>query len=60
MKMTRLVASMGSTTHTDFGATANTLDVAATFPGSIIDRTILITDGNRQGIGYATAEAFAK
>ncbi|EXJ64563.1 hypothetical protein A1O7_00899 [Cladophialophora yegresii CBS 114405] len=44
---------------TDFGFETEGLAVAAAFPSSIKDRTILITGVNRKGIGYTTAESFA-
>jgi len=50
---------MTSTTHADFDKSTDAIQVAAAFPQAIKDRTILITGVNKQGIGYATAEAFA-
>ncbi|ETI28505.1 hypothetical protein G647_00954 [Cladophialophora carrionii CBS 160.54] len=44
---------------TDFGFETEGLAVAAAFPSSIKDRTILITGVNRKGIGFTTAESFA-
>jgi NAD(P)-dependent dehydrogenase (short-subunit alcohol dehydrogenase family) len=50
---------MTSTTHSNFDKHSEALDVAATFPQSIKDRTILVTGVNKKGIGYTTIEAFA-
>lgn len=48
-----------STTNEHFNAQTEAKEVAAAFSESIKGRTILITGVNKQGIGYATAEAFA-
>jgi NAD(P)-dependent dehydrogenase (short-subunit alcohol dehydrogenase family) len=45
--------------NTSFNFTTNGLDVAAAFPQSIKNRTILITGVNKKGIGHTTAESFA-
>ena len=50
---------MTSTTHSNFDKATGAIDVAAAFPQAIKDRTILIAGVNKEGIGYATAEAFA-
>jgi NAD(P)-dependent dehydrogenase (short-subunit alcohol dehydrogenase family) len=50
---------MTATTHADYGKETEAFTVAAAFPDSIKGRTIIITGANKQGIGYATAEAFA-
>jgi NAD(P)-dependent dehydrogenase (short-subunit alcohol dehydrogenase family) len=50
---------MTSTTHSNFDKHSEALDVAAAFPQSIKDRTILVTGANKKGIGYTTVEAFA-
>ena len=50
---------MTSTTNPDFVHATEALDVAAVFPASIKDRTILITGVNKLGIGFTTAQAFA-
>lgn len=50
---------MTSTTNSDFDKSTEATQVAAAFPQSIKGRTILITGVNKQGIGFATAVAFA-
>ena len=50
---------MTSTTNPNFTKETEASEVAAAFPQAIKDRTILITGVNKQGLGYATAEAFA-
>ncbi|KAF5664847.1 short chain dehydrogenase reductase [Fusarium denticulatum] len=49
---------MTSTTHTDFGANTEAIEVAQAFADGIRGKTILITGVNRGGIGFATAHAF--
>lgn len=51
--------TMTSTTNSAFDKTTKAIQVAAAFPQSIKGRTILITGVNKQGIGFATAVAFA-
>ncbi len=50
---------MTSTSHPNFHKETEATEVVGAFPQAIKDRTILITGVNKQGIGYATAEAFA-
>ncbi|KAF5579668.1 double substrate-specificity short chain dehydrogenase reductase 2 [Fusarium pseudocircinatum] len=50
---------MASTTHTEFGANTEAIEVAQAFADGIRGKTILITGVNRGGIGYATAHAFS-
>ncbi|KAG8668433.1 hypothetical protein FPOAC2_07716 [Fusarium poae] len=50
---------MPSTTHSEFGAQTEAVDVAKAFAGSIRGKTILITGVNRAGIGFSTAHAFS-
>lgn len=49
---------MTKTTHSDFYADTEALEVAKAFPESIRGKTILVTGVNREGIGFATSEAF--
>ena len=51
--------TMTSTTHSNFDQNTDAVEVAAAFPQAIKDRTVLVTGVNKQGLGYATAEAFA-
>lgn len=48
---------MASTTHSNFGASTEAVDVAASFASQIQSKTILVTGVNRDGIGFATAQA---
>ncbi|KAH8884200.1 putative short-chain dehydrogenase [Thozetella sp. PMI_491] len=47
------------TSHPEFHANTEALEVAKAFPDQIRGKTVLVTGVNRAGIGYATAEAFA-
>ncbi|KAF2659126.1 NAD(P)-binding protein [Lophiostoma macrostomum CBS 122681] len=47
------------TTHPEFNDHTEALDVAKVFADNIRGRTVLVTGANRQGIGFATLEAFA-
>lgn len=49
---------MASTTHANFNANTEALEVAKAFASGIRGKTILITGVNRGGIGFATAQAF--
>lgn len=49
---------MTKTTNSDFHADTEALEVAKVFPESIQGKTILVTGVNREGIGFATSEAF--
>ena len=50
---------MTATTHSDYNASTEALDVAAAFPEAIKGKTIIVTGVNRGGIGFTTAQAFA-
>ncbi|KAK2594745.1 hypothetical protein QQS21_007543 [Conoideocrella luteorostrata] len=50
---------MPSTTHTKFGANTEGREVAQAFSGGIRGKTVLITGGNRLGLGFSAAEAIA-
>jgi hypothetical protein len=51
---------MPSTTHAEFGATTEALEVAKAFAGGIKGKTVLVTGVNINGIGFTTAEAFVR
>ena len=46
------------TTHPEFNANTEGLEVAKAFPESIRGKTVLVTGVNRGGIGFTTAQAF--
>lgn len=50
---------MATTTHSDFNAKTEALEVAAAFPAAVKGKNILVTGVNKGGIGYTTAQAFA-
>ena len=50
---------MTATTHSEFTAKTEALDVAKAFPDSIRGKTIIVTGVNKGGIGFTTAQAFA-
>ncbi|KAF4966369.1 hypothetical protein FSARC_5939 [Fusarium sarcochroum] len=50
---------MATTTHADFGAHTEAIEVARAFAGGIRGKTILVTGVNRGGIGFSTAHAFS-
>ncbi|RYP45355.1 hypothetical protein DL768_008292 [Monosporascus sp. mg162] len=50
---------MPTTTHPEFNANTEALQVAKAFPDGIRSKTIIITGVNRKGIGFTTAQAFA-
>lgn len=50
---------MTATSHPDFNANTEALNVAAAFPDAIKGKTIIVTGVNRGGIGFTTAQAFA-
>ncbi|OAA59640.1 NAD(P)-binding domain protein [Niveomyces insectorum RCEF 264] len=50
---------MATTTHPEFGASTEALDVAKAFADQLRGKTVLITGVNRDGIGFTTAQAFA-
>jgi hypothetical protein len=49
---------MTATTHSDWGANTEALDVAKAFADAIRGKTVLVTGVNRKGIGFTTAQAF--
>ena len=49
---------MSKITNAAFGAATEAKEVAAAYPDAIKGKTILITGVNKEGLGYATAEAF--
>ena len=51
---------MTKTTHHEFHADTESLDVAKAFPDSIRGTNIIITGVNRAGIGFTTALAFVR
>ena len=48
---------MAATTHPEFGAATEALEVAKAFASSIQGKTVLITGVNKGGIGYSTSYA---
>ncbi|KAI0424032.1 putative short-chain dehydrogenase [Xylaria sp. FL1042] len=50
---------MPATTHPDFSGKTEGLDVAKAFSEGIRGKTILVTGGNPDGIGFSTCQAFA-
>lgn len=51
---------MPATTHPEFDAHTEALEVAEAFKDRIKGRTILVTGVNLDGIGYTTAQAFVR
>lgn len=49
---------MTATTHAEFNANTEALEVAKAFPESIRGKTVLVTGVNLGGIGFTTAQAF--
>lgn len=49
---------MTGTTHSEFDAKTEALDVAKAFPESIRRKTVLVTGVNLGGIGFTAAQAF--
>jgi hypothetical protein len=49
---------MPATTHPEFNAKTEALEVAKAFSEGIRGKTVLITGGNPDGIGFATSQAF--
>jgi hypothetical protein len=49
---------MPATTHPEFHADTEGLEVARAFPKAIQGKTILVTGVNLAGIGFATSQAF--
>ncbi|KAI0542666.1 putative short-chain dehydrogenase [Xylaria digitata] len=50
---------MPATTHPEFNGKTEALEVATVFSEGIRGKTILVTGGNPDGIGFATCQAFA-
>ncbi|KAJ9145360.1 putative Short-chain dehydrogenase [Pleurostoma richardsiae] len=50
---------MTATSHPEFNAQTEALEVAKAFPDAIRGKTVVVTGVNRGGIGFTTAEAFA-
>ncbi|KAI0011814.1 putative short-chain dehydrogenase [Xylariaceae sp. FL0662B] len=50
---------MAATTHSEFNANTEALEVAKAFSDGIHGKTVLVTGVNRGGIGFSTAQAFA-
>ena len=51
---------MASTTHPEFNATTEALDVAKAFAAEVRGKTVIVTGVNRGGIGFTTAQAFVR
>ncbi|KAI5461789.1 hypothetical protein BGZ63DRAFT_355724 [Mariannaea sp. PMI_226] len=50
---------MTATTYPEFNANTESIDVAKAFSERIRGKTIVVTGGNRNGIAFSTAQAFA-
>ncbi|KAI0975727.1 putative short-chain dehydrogenase [Xylaria arbuscula] len=50
---------MPATTHPEFNSNTESLDVAKAFSDGIRGKTVLVTGGNPDGIGFTTCQAFA-
>ncbi|KAI0548489.1 putative short-chain dehydrogenase [Xylaria curta] len=50
---------MPATTHPEYNANTEALEVAKSFSEGIRGKTVLVTGGNPDGIGFATCQAFA-
>uniref|UniRef100_A0A0B7JZY5 Ketoreductase (KR) domain-containing protein n=1 Tax=Bionectria ochroleuca TaxID=29856 RepID=A0A0B7JZY5_BIOOC len=50
---------MPSVTHSHFNVETEGLEVAKAFADGIRGKTVIVTGGNRSGIGFATARSFA-
>ncbi|KAI0187974.1 putative short-chain dehydrogenase [Xylaria flabelliformis] len=50
---------MPATTHPEYNANTEALEVAKAFSEGIRGKTVLVTGGNPDGIGFATCQAFA-
>lgn len=48
---------MAATTHPEFNANTEGVEVAKAFPSQIRGKTVIITGVNRGGIGFSTAQA---
>jgi hypothetical protein len=49
---------MPSVTHSHFNVETEGLEVAKAFADGIRGKTVIVTGGNRSGIGFATARSF--
>lgn len=49
---------MAATTHSDFHADTEALEVAQAFAAGVRAKTIMVTGVNRNGIGFTTSRAF--
>lgn len=49
---------MPATTHPEFNGNTEALEVANAFSERIQGRTVLVTGGNTDGIGFTTCQAF--
>ncbi|KAI0447210.1 putative short-chain dehydrogenase [Xylaria telfairii] len=50
---------MPATTHPEFNANTEALEVAKAFSEGVRGKTVLVTGGNPNGIGFTTCQAFA-
>ncbi|RYP19845.1 hypothetical protein DL765_003099 [Monosporascus sp. GIB2] len=50
---------MPTTTHPEFNANTEGLEVAKAFVDGVRGKTIIVTGANRSGVGFSTAQAFA-
>ncbi|RYP84523.1 hypothetical protein DL769_001182 [Monosporascus sp. CRB-8-3] len=50
---------MPTTTHPEFNANTESLEVVKAFADGVRGKTIIVTGANRGGIGFSTAQAFA-
>ncbi|KAI0458465.1 putative short-chain dehydrogenase [Xylaria acuta] len=50
---------MPATTHPEFNVKTEALEVAKCFSEGVRGKTVLVTGGNPEGIGFATCQAFA-
>ena len=51
---------MPTTTHPEYNANTEALEVAKAFAERIRGKTIIVTGVNRGGIGFTTAQAFVR
>jgi hypothetical protein len=49
---------MTATSHANWGANTEALEVAKAFADAIRGKTVMVTGVNRRGIGFTTAQAF--
>lgn len=48
---------MASVTHSEFGADTEGVEVVKAFASNVRGKTVLVTGGNRNGLGYSAAQA---